>query len=355
MAFVCLRRSRKPFGGTCVSRASLGSRWGCGLRRPDPHVVGALTAGVVEDYRRYLAPFLSWLWYHELQPGEPWEFDDLLTEWRLGVDPHPLAVPSKPSKHQFEKCVAAIERVLTTYKGHLPLSRAALSGWHVMVRPQHTLALLPRWGRVVMYGLLLLDRPRVAAGLFFQFQRGLRPGEALSLEGRHLVLPEEVPSTDGAGILLLGVRRGTKSGRPQSVLVRDEETLAVMRAIRRIVLPTEKIMGVRDCGVFTGHIRSGAQRMQLEKPGWTSHSGRAGFATHWYLKEGPQVIPELCDVCRWASVRSMRVYLDVVGVTAAQRSQELEWKHGDLANWCDANTVPVLLKILAQIAPPGRN
>ena len=123
-----------------------------------------MTAGAVQDYQRDLRIFLAWIHFHNLCPGQCWEFDDLLTEWRLGTDPHPTAVPARPTKHQFQKVVSAIEKVLPTFRGSLPLSRAALAGWGVIQRPQHTLALLPRWARVVAMGLVLLGQPRVAAG-----------------------------------------------------------------------------------------------------------------------------------------------------------------------------------------------
>jgi hypothetical protein len=350
MAFVCVRRSRQAQFANCPVRASH-KPW-CGLRRPDPYVVGSWTPAVILDYQTSLRLFLSWMNYHDLTPGFAWGYDDLLTEWRLGTDPHPLAIPSRPSKAQFQKCISAIEKVLPTFKGLLPLSRAAMAGWSVMVKPNHTLALVPRWAHVVAAGILRLGYPRVAAGLMLQVRHGLRPGELLSLKGRHMILPEECPAAMGSGIFVLGVRAGTKSGRPQSVLVKGADSLELMRSLRQVVGPDDFVVGASDCAVYTGHIRAGGQVMGLQKPGWTGHSGRAGYATARFLAEGPQVVPEVCEVCRWSSVKSMRVYLDIVGVTAAQQSQELEWKHGAVAEECAARGDADIVEALTALVVP---
>jgi hypothetical protein len=293
--------------------------------------------------------FLAWLGYHELSPAHPWEFDDLLTEWRLGTDPHPGAVPARPTKHQFQKCISAVEKVLPTFRGELPLSRAALAGWSVIQKPNHTLALLPRWARVVAYGLMMIGRPRAAAGLMLQVLNGLRPGEMISCHGRHLVLPEECPAALGAGLILLGVRAGTKSGRPQSVLIRSEICLALMRALRECTPLDASISEVKDCGAFTTCIRRGAAHMEITQAGWTAHSGRAGYATGEYLAEGPSSVPRIAETCRWASLRSLRIYLDIVGVTASQHSQQLEWRHKEVADYCELHADAVLLKALSQL------
>jgi hypothetical protein len=132
-------------------------------------------------------------------------------------------------------------------------------------------------------------------------------------------------------------------------LVQKAATLELMEALRECTGLDQPVIGLRDCGALTTCIRRGAVQMGIEKAGWTAHSGRAGYATGEFLAEGPAAVPRIAEVCRWATLRSLRIYLDVVGVTATQHAQHLEWQHKEVGDYCEEHLHVVLLKALAKL------
>ena len=118
----CLRRKWEG----CALRDS-------GPRQIDPTVGRSLRLPSVLQYRAALTAFLAFLSFYSLSPSQPWEVDDLLVEWKN--DP---CSGKAPSKKQFETAIAAVEKIMPTFKGHLLYSRSVLNGWRVTLRPSHT-------------------------------------------------------------------------------------------------------------------------------------------------------------------------------------------------------------------------
>ena len=150
-------------------------------------------------------------------------------------------------------------------------------------------------------------------------------------------------------MLLLGVKAGTKSGRPQFVFVREQFLIDVVRLPKQIVGKDELVVGLSHLGQFGTVLKLGGEAKGLQKTGWTPHSGRAGHATAEYLAQGAACLPELQETCRWSSLRSLKIYLDVVGVAASQQSQFLEHKHGALADQIAITFQDRLLTALSRI------
>ena len=88
---------------------------------------------------------------------------------------------------------------------------------------------------------------------------------------------------------------------------------------------------------------AGAERKGFFRTGWTPHAGRVGYATAAYLGGGASALPEISETCRWQSIKTLKIYLDVVGVVAGQLSQRLEREAGPLADFCASTYRPRLL------------
>jgi len=235
--------------------------------------------------------------------------------------------------------MGALEKINPHFKGEMIFATAVASAWKVQFKPEHTKALLPRWRHVVADGMLDLRRTRAAACLHIQGSRGLRPGEAVAMRAKDVVLPEECPGAGGSAILLLGFKAATKSNRQQFVFVPDPFDIAVLRTLKLVTRDEERIFGLRNLGAYGAPISAGGVAKGLRNTGWTPHSGRAGFATAMILLHGFRVLPEVWETCRWASQKSAKIYLDVVGVTASQQSVFLERDFGQTAD-AVANSFP---------------
>ena len=294
------------------------------LRGPltvEPTLWEGMTPAGLRQYQLQIADFLVYLSFHDCNPWYSFEFDDLAIEFRNHL---PGTVPGiqPPTKSKFEKLLAALEKVLPHVKGDLVLSRAALDNWRVSLTVRHAPPLEPRWAAVLCYDMVVHGDVWTAVGLYFQAGRGLRPGEALALAADDLVLPEDNPSTVGAGLFLLGTRRRTKSGRRQTVQTRDPLMIEVMRAVRARLHGSSRIMTYGTLGVYNSHLRVPQERLRMPLTGWSAHSPRCGFATAAHLRKVP--VPTIQEVLRHASAKTLRIYLDAAAVTASQLSVKLK-------------------------------
>ena len=84
-----------------------------GLRRASPTLAARYKNKTIAGYQYYLTRFITWLLFVKVVPEEPYQWDDMLVEYRHGSDDAPVV-----SKSSFEKCVSALEFVLPHLKGH---------------------------------------------------------------------------------------------------------------------------------------------------------------------------------------------------------------------------------------------
>ena len=132
---------------------------------------------------------------------------------------------------------------------------------------------------------------RAAAGLVVQEDRGLRPGEILGIKGTDIVLPEEVPDTNGAAVLLLGMRAGTKANRAQGVQVHSPFVIAVLRELRCITGSMDRIVPL-VLSAYNSCIYEACLTEGIGQQGWSGHSARFGFVTALFLKDGVEELIE---------------------------------------------------------------
>ena len=81
-----------------------------------PGDAAGLKTKTLQQYRRVLAMFLAWLIAIGVQPETAAEYDDLLVEYRYGMDG-----AGRVSKSNLEQLVSSVERVLPHLKGQLAL------------------------------------------------------------------------------------------------------------------------------------------------------------------------------------------------------------------------------------------
>ena len=292
--------------GNCFRRVRCPER---GLRRMSPGNAGGLKDKTLKQYRRVLCIFLTWLSTLGLQPETAAEYDDLLVEFRYGVDGAPPM-----SKGNLEHLVSAVERVLPHLKGQLTLIHHELSSWKVHYQVRHAQPLLPSWAHMVAYGMLRAGYPAVAAALLLQSLTGLRPGELLSVKVADLFLPGDPGGTPGVGFILLSSAAGTKAGRRQGVRVLQPLALFLMALFRAAFSPERRLTHLYTLGGYAYVLQLATRAMGLDWAGWRPHSPRAGYVT-WRHFEGDRR-DAIMEVTRHLSVKSFRSYLDVEVVLA---------------------------------------
>jgi integrase len=296
---------------TCKSRR--------GLRRHSAAIVAGLRPQSVAQYQRVLYPLLVWLQQIGVRPEHPYEWDDLLCEYRSGSDGAPVV-----SKSNFEKTLAAIERVLPHVKGQLGLAHAELNSWKVAVKPRHAVPLTPPHAFLLAEAFLNMGMPLVAAALLLQCLTGLRPGELLGLRREHLLPPWAIPGGCLFATLLLGTSHGTKSGRPQSVRVDSPLGIWLVTLLHHILEPGAALTHLHTLSGYAYLLQVAARKVHpsLAAVGWKPHSPRAGFCTWLHLHGLPAA--EIMETTRHISIRSFRIYLDTQAVTAGQIGVSLQ-------------------------------
>ena len=219
------------------------------------------------------------------------------------------------SPGQATTLLAAIERAHPAAKWHLPYAHSLAKALgedrpptHTVPEPWFAALALAQW-------MSLQGYPRLAGVHLMQWGCGLRPSEALGMRAHQIVLPEENPShRQQLGYLVLGPKTGTKSGRPQFVLVdpgRSPITIALMRRFRSTTPAASLLTVVNDVPAYNRILRRGCTALSL--PVFSGHGPRAGWATAERL--AGRDFRELQEAGRWENERSVRRYLDALAAS----------------------------------------
>ena len=265
-------------------------------------------------YRKCALQFSTWLLEHALHPSTPGEWDDLLVEWKQAV---------APSKSDFSNTLAALEYFFPNVKGQLQWSHQVKSAWDVAHVTVHTVPMLGNVVRLYAIHVSVLGYPALAIGMVLQQGKGLRPSEMLGIDSADVALPEENQALGArACVIGLGVKRGTKAKRAQSIVLAEDCFTQLIQAIRLL----KAVVGPSGC-LFPFTLTQ--YNRLLKKVGktlnintnYTPHSLRAGFASEGRILG--QSFVELREEGRWVSDSSLRIYVDIVSATAIARSHEL--------------------------------
>jgi len=258
------------------------------------------TASVYRGYLQRFAAFmvekkLSCRYINEIDQGAVW----YIRKFAL-------------SPAQASTLLAAVERAYPAAKWKLPYAHLLAKVLGEDRPPKHTLPEPWECAVALSQWLALQGYPRLAGIHLIQWGCGLRPSEAITLRCNQIVLPEENPShRKRLGYLVLGPKAGTKSGRPQFVLVDPERSPVVMALMRRfrITTPSASLLTtVNDVPAYNRLLRRGCVALGI--PLFTSHGPRAGWATAERLSG--RDFRELQEAGRWESDRSVRRYLDAL-------------------------------------------
>lgn len=281
----------------------------------DPAVRAKVTAGTLASYRKAALTFVAWLEENHLIPSCAVEWDDLLVEWKFHTS---------PTKSAFTTTLAAVEFFFAQYKGELKWSHHVKSSWDVVHVPRHTVPMLSGITRLYSVHCSAMRLPRLGVGMVLQQMKGLRPSELLGVLAHDVVLPEEMDTTGvNAVIVGLGVRKGTKSKRPQSAVLNcdaDPHLVAAIRLLKELSAAEDRLFPY-SLEQYNRVIKKISKNLQLDIH-YTPHSLRAGFAS-----EGRALgkdFTELREEGRWVSDSSLRIYVDVVGAAAIAQSHSVK-------------------------------
>ena len=285
--------------------------------RPDPHSVARRLPGTIKSYQRCVALFVSWCISFGVAPQDAEQLDDLLVEWKNAAH---------ISKSQFAAAIVGVELTLPRVKGELKWARSVLSAWDVASVIHHHKPMPWFIALLCAMSLAWLGFARLGAGMLIQQCRGLRPSEMLQLLSDAVV--EVQPGAFGPDpvfVINLGQKQGTKSKRPQSVIInaRKHPLAFDLIAVLKVFTPAgQPLVGAIDVQMYQKLLAWICAALGIE--GYSLHSSRAGFASHGLLS-GTDFVT-LREEGRWLSDSPLRVYLDLVS-TAAQAA------HSDINNW----------------------
>ena len=268
-----------------------------GPRRPDAFQLAKIKVSSLEVYRKALQPFISYLIEKRFSPRRASQWDDLLVEWRNECS---------ASKSNFEQCVAAVEFVLPSFRGHLSWSHSVISGWAVVHIPRHTVP-IGLGACCLVAAHLASDHPRLALGIIIQRLLGLRPSELLAVQCRDVQLPS-AGAGEPVAIVGLGIRGGTKAKRSQAVVMRDLLGIGLLRYMCAEAESEQAIVGY-TYEQYRRLLAKVERSLGLEL-GWTPHSPRSGFASELWSSGVP--FSDIRERGRWVADSSLRTYIDVV-------------------------------------------
>jgi len=214
-------------------------------------------------------------------------------------------------KAEGSQFVAALIKAYPPVRYQLPWTFSVQKNRAAAEPPQHHEPLSWPMALALAAVLDLFGRKSDAVQLLVQWRLGFRPGEALQLQAEHIFLPD---ASYDCGIVRAGVARGTKLRRTQFVRVYRSDTLTwlLLSRVKACRAPSQRIGRWTSVPQQTWWMRKATRALQLEEK-WSAHSPRAGWATARHV--GGQSVEGLMLDGRWASMQSLRVYLDAIGST----------------------------------------
>jgi hypothetical protein len=275
--------------------------------------MGKVTTQTWTVYRQALLGFVVWCASIQRCAADLDEIDELLAEW---------AELCRPRKQQFVMTVSCIELVLPDCKGNLPWAHAIIAGTAISNPSLHRVPMPEAAMLVLAADLWQCGDRRMAAGLYLQWSKGMRPSEMLKVEHEHVTLPSSSTFVGSQhAIVTLGARTGTKLKRPQAVIFRaqvDQFAIAFLTWLMATAQPGGCLVGL-TYGQYAYRLQKACRKLGL--PRYTPHSPRAGWATHQVLLGRDFV--SIREEGRWTVDASLRVYLDVLSSASQQNAPAL--------------------------------
>jgi len=296
---------------------------------PDLTLLKGLRPATQKIYNRWVNAFMEHAKDRRWELRHPHEFDRALRGF---------ASAQKLSPGQFQATLAAVEKVWPQLKWKLTSSHAALGVMEKVHAVDHTWPMPWPICLIIAQWLAMAGWPRVGALLLLQWSAGLRPSEAVALEGHHLSPPGVGPGgvRRTKAVITLQPKAGTKSRRPQFTMLDGLWTPIGLMILRRFSQTTPRGCRLSAAASTAEYGRLIARACTaLHIAIYTGHSPRAGWATTMRLL-GMDFV-ELRELGRWENDRSLRGYLDAVGAMALEDAAPhchpmAAWLEGDFEN-----------------------
>ena len=230
------------------------------------------------------------------------EVDEVLTEWF-----HDLYILRGGGCRSYaEDAVSGIHLLVPSVKGHLHQAKLALKGWSKLVPsiPHPPLT----WDMTVCIGVRLACRGRFSMGVatLLAFDCYLRVGELVGLTRSDVA--DAGDRRRGSSHRTMELRlKHTKTGKNQSVSVRDPAVIALVRQVLATVSnrPSARLFPYSS-STFRRHFKAAAADLGLSED-FVPHSLRHGGATRDEARG--MTVEEVMRRGRWASTKSARHYI----------------------------------------------
>ena len=284
-------------------------RWRRAPPRVDARQLDRYAPASFEKYLAEALRFTNWLVHLRVAPMGADDWDDLAVEYMSSV---------QLSYDDFGYLLAALELVFPRYKGHLKWARSVHKNWGVHKHVKHTTPLCRGPATLFACWMAARGRVRMGMGLLLQQRRGMRPSEVLNIRSEDILLPEEhglCPRT-GYAEIVLGAKTGTKSKRPQVVIVRailEPELVVLLRRAKRAT-PTSHRLVPYSIDTYRSWLKKIAAQLNLADLDISAHSPRSGWASEGRARGIP--FTELQEEGRWSAAASLRLYIDLAAAAS---------------------------------------
>jgi integrase len=263
----------------------------------------------VAKYQKAVVDFLKWCLEHNVTSLNSYEeLDECLYEYIQDMYECKMADGKAPGgKSKAAATVAGVIMFLPRARWELMTAAKAVRNWSKISPPNSYPPLTKELTALIACQMLVDGHEAEAVGCLLAFDCLLRVGELASLRISDVAF--EDPRTSSAIKEMVIRLRRTKTGREQSVVVRDG-------AVRDIVLNWKTSLSStnRDSFLFAfttdrfRRVLKGACAQLGLSSSYVAHSLRHGGATHMYLVEKLKV-EDIMIYGRWAVLTSCKRYI----------------------------------------------
>jgi integrase len=266
-----------------------------------PLLVAAVADKTWRAYKREVKAFLAWCREEEETVGNDVELlDDLLVVYF-----HHLYA-SGAGMQRASNLKAGVQAICPRVK-RVGLHAAArcLVGWR-RLRPSESWAPITWPMTVALATVIAVDSLRMATAVLLAFDCYLRAGELLGLVKEDVALPGDRRLAGAGGEVLGALRlRRTKTGREQSVTIRDPDVLQLLEPIVSATAKGRPVFPFKAAQLRAA-FRGACETLGLPVS-FVLHSLRHGGATRDYLRGVPMA--DVMTRGRWRSRESATRYI----------------------------------------------
>jgi integrase len=285
----------------------------------------SIAQGTKKNYWRAVLRFLDYVIAADEHPSTNAQFDDVLLDWIQSLYEHGNGVGKSIAKN----AIHGLCHIMPSLRGHLVKSGQAISGWNKLHQGRSYPPLT--WELASLLAVeMRRSNPtsgcRYAVATVLAFDCLLRVSELVNLKREDIAFEDDPrvgvrpKSKKGEGEQNLGaivVIRRAKTGKNQSVTLRDPQIIALMREMVQSTRPNSYLFPFtaaqyrrtfkRNCAAL--HLSSLYVPHSLRHGGATRYRHRLGWSMEDVMQRG-----------RWQSSKSARIYIQA-GVALAMSMQ----------------------------------